>query len=54
MIQNRRRSIVPVYILAVCLQKILQMELKERIEEVWGNRELLKNQKYTDAIRAVI
>lgn len=30
------------------------MELKERIEEVWNNRELLKVQKYTDAIQAVI
>jgi 2,3,4,5-tetrahydropyridine-2-carboxylate N-succinyltransferase len=30
------------------------MELKVRIEEVWKNRELLKDQKYTEAIRAVI
>jgi len=30
------------------------MELKARIEEVWKNRELLKEQKYTEAIRAVI
>ncbi len=30
------------------------MELKARIEEVWKNRELLKDHKYTDAIRAVI
>ena len=30
------------------------MELKARIEEVWKNRELLKEQKYMEAIRAVI
>jgi 2,3,4,5-tetrahydropyridine-2,6-dicarboxylate N-succinyltransferase len=30
------------------------MELKAMIEEVWKNRELLKDHKYTDAIRAVI
>jgi len=30
------------------------MELKVWIEEVWKNRELLKDLKYTDAIRAVI
>jgi len=30
------------------------MELQARIEEVWKNRELLKEQKYTDAVRAVI
>ncbi|HEY2649265.1 MAG TPA: 2,3,4,5-tetrahydropyridine-2,6-dicarboxylate N-succinyltransferase [Puia sp.] len=30
------------------------MQLKDRIEEVWKNRELLKDHKYTDAIRAVI
>jgi 2,3,4,5-tetrahydropyridine-2-carboxylate N-succinyltransferase len=30
------------------------MELKARIEEVWRNRELLKDHKYTDAIQAVI
>ncbi len=37
----------------VC-KKYDQMDLKIRIEEVWKNRELLKDQKYTDAIRAVI
>jgi 2,3,4,5-tetrahydropyridine-2,6-dicarboxylate N-succinyltransferase len=36
----------------VCKKK--QMELRSRIEEVWNNRELLKDQKYTEAIRAVI
>ncbi len=55
MIQNTSRinrdSISPA---AVCLQKIYLMELKARIEEVWKNRELLKDHKYTDAIRAVI
>jgi 2,3,4,5-tetrahydropyridine-2-carboxylate N-succinyltransferase len=30
------------------------MDLQNRIEEVWKNRELLKDQKYADAIRAVI
>jgi 2,3,4,5-tetrahydropyridine-2-carboxylate N-succinyltransferase len=30
------------------------MELKARIEEVWKNRELLKEHTYTEAIRAVI
>ena len=30
------------------------MELKAIIEEVWKNRELLKEHKYTEAIRAVI
>jgi 2,3,4,5-tetrahydropyridine-2-carboxylate N-succinyltransferase len=30
------------------------MELKARIEEVWKNRELLKDVKYTDAIQEVI
>jgi 2,3,4,5-tetrahydropyridine-2,6-dicarboxylate N-succinyltransferase len=39
---------------AVSLQKIYLMELQARIEEVWKNRELLKEQKYTDAVRAVI
>ena len=39
---------------AVCLQKIHQMELNAMIEEVWNNRELLKESKYTEAIRAVI
>jgi 2,3,4,5-tetrahydropyridine-2-carboxylate N-succinyltransferase len=36
------------------LQKINLMELKASIEEVWKNRELLKDHKYTDAIQAVI
>jgi 2,3,4,5-tetrahydropyridine-2-carboxylate N-succinyltransferase len=30
------------------------MELKELIAESWGNRELLKDVKYSDAVRAVI
>jgi len=30
------------------------MDLKVQIEEVWKNRELLKDQKYSDAVRAVI
>ncbi len=30
------------------------MDLKVRIEEVWKNRELLKNQEYADAVREVI
>jgi len=30
------------------------MELKELIAEAWGNRELLKDARYADAVRAVI
>src|ERR1700694_2602843 len=30
------------------------MELKQLIAEAWGNRDLLKDAKYTDAVRAVI
>ncbi len=30
------------------------MELKQIIEEAWGNRELLKEEKYAEAVRAVI
>lgn len=30
------------------------MELKQLIAEAWGNRELLKDKKYSDAVRAVI
>ncbi|MBS1932477.1 MAG: 2,3,4,5-tetrahydropyridine-2,6-dicarboxylate N-succinyltransferase, partial [Bacteroidetes bacterium] len=30
------------------------MELKALIAEAWGNRELLKENKYSDAVRAVI
>jgi 2,3,4,5-tetrahydropyridine-2-carboxylate N-succinyltransferase len=30
------------------------MELKQLIEEAWGNRELLKEDKYAEAVRAVI
>ena len=30
------------------------MELQELILEAWGNRELLKDKKYSDAVRAVI
>ncbi|MBW7951916.1 MAG: 2,3,4,5-tetrahydropyridine-2,6-dicarboxylate N-succinyltransferase, partial [Chitinophagaceae bacterium] len=30
------------------------MELQQLITEAWNNRELLKETKYTDAIRAVI
>ncbi|HRI21056.1 MAG TPA: 2,3,4,5-tetrahydropyridine-2,6-dicarboxylate N-succinyltransferase [Panacibacter sp.] len=30
------------------------MELKQLINEAWGNRELLKNINYSDAVRAVI
>jgi 2,3,4,5-tetrahydropyridine-2-carboxylate N-succinyltransferase len=36
------------------LQKIEQMELRELVSEAWKNKELLKENKYTDAIRAVI
>ena len=30
------------------------MELRSLIETAWGNRELLKESTYTDAVRAVI
>jgi 2,3,4,5-tetrahydropyridine-2,6-dicarboxylate N-succinyltransferase len=34
--------------------KNAEMELKQLIVEAWGNRELLKDSKYADAVRAVI
>jgi 2,3,4,5-tetrahydropyridine-2-carboxylate N-succinyltransferase len=34
--------------------KNAEMELKQLIVEAWGNRELLKESKHTDAVRAVI
>ncbi len=34
--------------------KKLAMELKQLIAEAWGNRELLKDTQYADAVRAVI
>jgi 2,3,4,5-tetrahydropyridine-2,6-dicarboxylate N-succinyltransferase len=37
----------------VC-KKDNHMDLKTQIESIWSNRDLLKDQKYTDAIRAVI
>jgi len=36
------------------LQKKSSMSLQVQIQEAWGNRELLKNTEYTDAVRAVI
>ena len=39
---------------SLCLQKFLRMELKDLILEAWANRELLKNNKYSDAVKAVI
>jgi 2,3,4,5-tetrahydropyridine-2-carboxylate N-succinyltransferase len=36
----------------LCLQKFKKM--KDLILEAWGNRELLKDKKYSDAVRAVI
>jgi hypothetical protein len=30
------------------------MNLKEQVEQVWGNRELLKDNNYQDVIRTVI
>ena len=41
------------HILYVC-SKIVSMELKQLIAEAWGNRELVKDSRYADAIRAVI
>jgi 2,3,4,5-tetrahydropyridine-2-carboxylate N-succinyltransferase len=54
MIQNTLGSIALINTAALSLQKIYLMELKARIEEVWKNRELLKDNKYTEAVRAVI
>ena len=42
------------HIIPVCLQKNTGMELKALILEAWSNRELLKDAKYSDAVRAVI
>ena len=39
--------------LYVCT-KFRKMDLKKLIAEAWNNRELLKENKYTDAVRAVI
>src|SRR5882762_7692713 len=39
-------------ICTVCLQKIKEMQ--DLILEAWSNRELLKEKKYTDAVKAVI
>jgi 2,3,4,5-tetrahydropyridine-2-carboxylate N-succinyltransferase len=36
------------------LQKISLMELQQLILEAWANRELLKDKKYSDAVKAVI
>jgi 2,3,4,5-tetrahydropyridine-2-carboxylate N-succinyltransferase len=39
----------------ICLQKIQDnMEVKQKIEEAWSNRDLLKHIDYIDAIREVI
>jgi len=38
----------------LCLQKNSTMELQQLILEAWANRELLKDKKYSDAVRAVI
>jgi 2,3,4,5-tetrahydropyridine-2-carboxylate N-succinyltransferase len=35
-------------------RKFIQMELKQQIEAAWANRELLKDNTYSDAVRAVI
>jgi 2,3,4,5-tetrahydropyridine-2,6-dicarboxylate N-succinyltransferase len=42
------------FLIQLCLQKICSMELKQLIAEAWTNRELLKDNKYTDAIKKVI
>ncbi len=34
--------------------KKISMSLQVQIQEAWGNRELLKDSKYTDAVKAVI
>jgi 2,3,4,5-tetrahydropyridine-2-carboxylate N-succinyltransferase len=43
---------VQIMIGTVCLQKIKEMQ--DLILEAWSNRELLKEKKYTDAVKAVI
>lgn len=40
--------------LPVNLQKIISMELEQLILESWANRELMKDQQYSDAVRTVI
>jgi len=35
-------------------ENFLQMDLKQHIESAWANRELLKDNTYADAVRAVI
>jgi 2,3,4,5-tetrahydropyridine-2-carboxylate N-succinyltransferase len=35
-------------------RKFIEMELKQHIEAAWSNRELLKDNVYADAVRAVI
>ena len=54
MIQNSGRCLCLFNTAGVCLQKTQPMDLKTRIEEVWKNRELFKDQKYSEAIRTVI
>ena len=44
----------PTSLLCICLQKNLGMELQALIMEAWANRELLKDNTYTEAVRAVI
>ena len=48
---NNLKAGIPVHTLS--LQKNV-MELQSLILEAWGNRELLKDTKYSDAVRAVI
>ena len=48
---NNLKAGIPVHTLS--LQKNI-MELQSLILEAWGNRELLKDTKYSDAVRAVI
>jgi 2,3,4,5-tetrahydropyridine-2-carboxylate N-succinyltransferase len=38
----------------VCLQKFENMQLQTQIQEAWANRELLKDNDYANAVRAVI
>jgi 2,3,4,5-tetrahydropyridine-2-carboxylate N-succinyltransferase len=42
------------FLLNYICKKINQMDLEKLINEVWNNRELLKDETYTDAIRNVI
>jgi 2,3,4,5-tetrahydropyridine-2-carboxylate N-succinyltransferase len=39
---------------SIIKNKLPRMELQSLIPEAWNNRELLKDSKYSDAVKAVI